>query len=46
MQRAERKALPSTLTPDMDNAIVGSHNTVDFTEISIEGISVFCCSYF
>ena len=43
--QAERKALPSTLTPDMDNAIVGSHNTVDFTEISIEGISVFCCIF-
>ena len=39
--QAERKASPSTLTPDMDNAIVGSRDTVDYTEISIGGISVY-----
>ena len=39
--QAERKVQPSTLIPDMDNAIVGSRDTVDYTEISIQGISVY-----
>ena len=40
MRQAERKVQPSTLIPDMDNAIVGSHKS-DYTGISTKGIPVF-----
>ena len=45
MKRAERKALPSTLIPDMDNAIVGSLYTADYTGIS-KRVSPFFVAYF
>ena len=35
MGQAERKETPSTLIPDMDNAIVGSQDKITFAEISI-----------
>ena len=42
--RGSNKA--STLTPDMDNAIVGSHITDCYTGISKSGIPVFVAYFF
>ena len=42
MYQAERKLRTSTHIPDLDNANVGMYD-VDFREMHLVGISLFCC---